>query len=194
MESQLYNDFPSEHQRASEPIEHGPSAIGPQGLPLKHGTAHHPIDAYRSEAGPTGILVDTGYYRYWLLGPAYASARPHILVNGIEVRETKWGLTQVPVGPGVHHLEVFTGGPNRFWSGRTWSKRQPIGFADAAVPVRSGQQTTVHYRSPSLYLFKGAIGPEPMECPGMWWVWVSWALIGSLALMILYGVIADLVS
>ncbi len=174
-----------------------PGTIGPHGFLLKHGTAVDPVDAYRPEPGETGILVDASYFRWWIAAGAYASARPRIFVDGVEVPDVNWGRTHIPTTPGLHHVEVSTSKPKWWyeWIFQSWVR--DMGFADTVVPVAAAHCTLVHYRSPGLYVLRGAIGPEPMRWPGLNWIRFSWVITAVLAAFVglmLVGVVLNILD
>lgn len=168
----------------SEYLVPAPNTVGSYGFLMKYGTALDPVAAYRPTAGVTGIAVDASYYRMWVAGPVYASMGPRILVNGTEVQGGSWGRTHIPVGPGLHHVEVSTRRPAWYWRWGTRVRQADMGFADTVVPVAKGHSTPVYYRAPALHLFPGAIAPEPRRTPGMTWIRISWVLTASFVLLV----------
>ncbi|WP_433725294.1 hypothetical protein ACQP0C_29930 [Nocardia sp. CA-129566] len=92
-----------------------PDTVGPHGFLLKYGTAHDPVEAYCPGSGEQGILVHAEYYRWWIVGPGFTTARPRILVNGNEIPDTSWGRTHLPAAAGLYHVEVRTRRPNFFF-------------------------------------------------------------------------------
>ncbi|MEU4345172.1 hypothetical protein AB0H00_28610 [Nocardia sp. NPDC023852] len=164
-----------------------PNTVGPHGFLLKYGTANDPVDAYHPEPGETGIVIDASYYRWWMAVYLYATTKPRIFVDGIEVPDVSWGTTQVPVAPGLHHIEVCTGKTRWFFRNFMSGWAFDIGFADTVVPVTDGRRTPVYYRPPALRMWPGAIGPKPPRWPGLNWMRFTWlisaALVGFFGLM-----------
>ncbi|MFE6922785.1 hypothetical protein ACFVAV_17230 [Nocardia sp. NPDC057663] len=105
-----------------------------------------------------------------------ALVKPKIFVNGQRVPDTRWGQTHVPVGPGQYHVRVVT--PWLF----------DIGQAEIQVPVGQGPGSKVYYRSPAAIFVKGAIGWEPQKTPGLIFVWLPWAGVAVLSVL-MFGLI-----
>ncbi|MEU7632438.1 hypothetical protein AB0C34_20995 [Nocardia sp. NPDC049220] len=154
----------------------------------------YPVEAYRPEPGQTGITVYTAYFRWWILAPAYAAAGPRIYVNGNEVPNTSWGVTHVPANPGLYRVEILTRRPHWFYRIFFKSWYSDMGPADTVVPVESGYQTQVHYRSPGFHLLPGAIAPYPPRWPGLNWIRFSWVVFGALIGLMLFGVVMNILD
>ncbi|MQA82544.1 MAG: hypothetical protein GEV10_29475 [Streptosporangiales bacterium] len=67
----------------------------------------------------------------------------------------RWGQNAYLLPPGDHHVELSIRGLFR------------VGTAAAVVPVRSGQQTVVHYATPMTAFSPGAMGPTPQRSRGV---------------------------
>lgn len=134
------------HEAAASYVTPPPNTMGQHGFLLKHGTANDPVDAYRPEPGETGIIVDASYFRWWMAVYLYATTKPRIFVDGIEVPDVSWGATHVPAPPGLHHVEVCTGKAHWFFRNFMSGWSFDIGFADTVVPVTDGRRTPVYYR------------------------------------------------
>ena len=133
-------------------------------------------DVFQPQPGPPGIVVEASYYPLQAL---LALSSPRILLNGQEVPGSRWGTTHIPVGAGQYHVQVKT---KWIWD---------FGPGDAVVPVAEGQSTKVYYRSPVMWMLKGAIGPVPQKTPGVTAMYIIW---GILAVLILLELIVGLAA
>ncbi|MQY22428.1 hypothetical protein [Nocardia macrotermitis] len=125
-------------------------------------------DQFRPEPGPPGIVVDSSYFPLQFL---LALTGPRIRVNGQEVPGARWGATHIPVPAGQYQVEVKT---RWLWD---------YGPGNAVVPVADGQSTKVYYRSPIMWMIRGAIGPVPQKTPGMIFMYITWGIVGFLLLL-----------
>lgn len=168
--------------------------VGLPRLRFVQDTERHPVDAYRPEPGETGIVLDTSYFRWWILAPLYATTGPRIYVNGNEVPNASWGPTYIPVAPGLYRVEVLTRGVNRLVSlfVRAWDSE--MGPAEAVVPVEPGCRTTAYYRSPAFRLLPGAIAPKPPRWPGLNWIRTSWVVCGLFFALVLSAVVMNILD
>ncbi|MGW6424174.1 hypothetical protein ACWF82_15995, partial [Nocardia sp. NPDC055053] len=129
---------------------------GPQGAPGQFGGPQGATGQGTSgqAQGPNtpGLIVDATFvWTAFML----ALVKPKIFVNGQPVPDTRWGQNHVPVGPGQYHVRVVT--PWLF----------DMGPAEMVAPVGPGPGSTVYYKPPAVFFFKGAIGPEPQKTPGL---------------------------
>ncbi|WP_157116458.1 hypothetical protein [Nocardia vaccinii] len=128
-------------------------------------------DFFQPQPGPPGIVVEASYFPMQAL---LALSSPRILLNGQEVPGARWGTTHIPVGAGQYHVQVKT---KWIWD---------FGPGDAVVPVADGQSTKVYYRSPVMWMLKGAIGPVPQKTPGVTAMYIIWGVLAVLILLELF--------
>ncbi|MBH0779034.1 hypothetical protein IT779_22415 [Nocardia sp. NEAU-351] len=98
---------------------------------------------------------------------------PKIKINGQLVPNTRWGENNIPLGPGTYHVWVAT--PWLF----------DMGAAQMTVQVHQAQGLRAYYKPPAVVFLGGALGFEPQKTPGMLFVWLPFALVGALVLLIL---------
>lgn len=192
---QQYAPAPQQPGMAATYAAPPPNTVGPHGFLLKHGTAHDPVEAYRPQPGQQGIVVHAEYYRWWIMGPAFATAGPRIFVNGNEIPDTSWGATYLPAAPGLYHVEVHTRPPNFFFRRFVhpwWTS--DTGPADTVVPVALGQQTPVYYRPAAARRMLGAIAPQPPRWPGLLWMRFSSVIIAGFIGLVLFGVLMNILD
>ncbi|WP_330232097.1 hypothetical protein OHA40_06175 [Nocardia sp. NBC_00508] len=155
----------------------------------------HPVEAYRPEPGQTGVVVDTSYFRWWLVAPLYAATGPRIYVNGNEVpNASSWGSTFVPLAPGLYRIEVLTRRPHAALVILMKAWDFDMGPAEAVVPVEPGCRTPVYYRSPGFYLLPGAIAPKPPRTPGLNWIRFSWLAVSVMPALMLFALAMNILD
>ena len=102
-----------------------------------------------------GIAITTQYsviFSTW-----FATVKPKIVVDGVEMPVKGWGRTALPVTPGQHQVHVHT--PYFF--------PRRAGRADYTVDVPPGQFVELEYRAPLFSFSRGALGPPPQRYPGV---------------------------
>lgn len=124
------------------------------------------------------LIVQASYHRVAM----FMMASPTLMLNGHPVG-ARWGQNAYLLPPGEHHVEMSFRGLYRW------------GVAAAVVPVRSGQQTVVHYATPMTAFSRGVMGPTPQTSQGIGgFVALLGIPLGLALILMLVAIIAAVVS